>query len=70
MKKGVITRDDLICMDNYNRDRLLLENAAKGLEFLNKITFGLIEDRLLVQYDKLLETWVKSMDEPGYFDKK
>lgn len=70
MKKGVITRDDLICMDNYNRDHLLLENVAKWLEFVNKITFGLIEDRLLVQYDKLLETWVKKMYEPGYFDKK
>jgi len=70
MKKGVIKTEDIICMDNYNRDVAMLKQAAKFLEFINKITFGLMEDRLLFQYDKILETWQKAMGKPGYFDKK
>jgi hypothetical protein len=70
MSKLKITREDLICMDNYNRDLKLLQSAAKWLEFVNKITFGLIESRLLYQYDLLLETWVNDMQKDGYFDKK
>jgi len=69
MEKGIIKREDVICMDNYNRDSAILKQEAKFLEFINKITFGLMENHLLFQYDKLLETWVKKMDEPGYFDK-
>lgn len=70
MEKVVIKKEDVVCFDRYNRDRKLVNLALNGLIFLNTITFGLIEDRLLFQYEKLLKTWVKSMDKPGYFDKK
>jgi len=69
MEKGLITRDDLIYLGNYNRDLKAIKYTLKGLMFINTITFGLIEDRLCFQYDKLLETWQKAIGEPGYFDK-
>lgn len=71
MEKVIITREDLnICMDNYNRDFKMLQKVLKCFIFINKITFGLIESRLLFQYDKLLAAWENDMQQPGYFDKK
>jgi len=70
MKQQPIKYCDILNFDRFNRDAERVKAAIRLLQFLNFITFGIFEDRLLYQLDIIMNAWNKSIQEKKYFDKK
>lgn len=70
MKNQPIKYCDILNFERFNRDAEKLKATIKMLAFINTITFGFFEERLLVQVDILMNTWNKSIEEKEYFTKK